>query len=139
MTIVIPATLAAAIRHAGEDAFPEECCGLLVGVDGEPRMVKETLAMDNVFPGPRNNRYTIDPLKLAKADKDAEARGLQLIGFYHSHPDHPARPSSYDRDHAWPWYTFMITRVAGGVGSETTAWRLSSDRKVFNEEPIKVE
>jgi proteasome lid subunit RPN8/RPN11 len=139
VTVIIRTALVAAIRKAGEETFPEECCGLLIGVDGEPRAIQETLAMDNVFPGPRTNRYTIDPMKLAKADQDAEARHLQLIGFYHSHPDHPAVPSDYDREHAWPWYTFIITRVASGKAMEMRAWRLSSDRKVFNEEPIKVE
>lgn len=139
MTIILPTGLALPIREEGRRAFPEECCGLLIGREGEPRHVVETKPMENVFPGPRHNRYTIDPMKLVKADRESEARGLQLVGFYHSHPGAPAVPSEYDRSHAWPWYTFIIVTVKDRVPGEMTAWRLSDDRKLFNQEAIKEE
>jgi proteasome lid subunit RPN8/RPN11 len=72
------------------------------------------------------------------ADRAAEARGLDVVGWYHSHPDHPARPSEYDREHAWPWYSYIIVSVAKGVAGEMTSWRLQDDRAGYEKERIEV-
>jgi proteasome lid subunit RPN8/RPN11 len=71
-----------------------------------------------------------------EAEKSASAQGLEVIGWYHSHPDHPARPSEYDRDHAWPWYSYIIVNVRAGVAQDMTSWRLKDDRSGFLEEKI---
>jgi proteasome lid subunit RPN8/RPN11 len=72
------------------------------------------------------------------ADRAAEARGLDVVGWYHSHPDHPARPSEYDREHAWPWYSYIIVSVTKGVAGEMTSWRLQDDRAGYEKERIEV-
>jgi len=74
-----------------------------------------------------------------RVEKDARARGLEVLGYYHSHPDHPARPSEYDREHAWPWYSYLIVAVEKGVPRDSRSWVLSEDRSVFHAEQIEVE
>lgn len=71
-------------------------------------------------------------------EKDARARRLDVLGYYHSHPDHPARPSEYDRNHAWPWYSYVIVSVKRGEPKDTTSWVLSDDRSRFDPEPMEV-
>ena len=72
------------------------------------------------------------------ADRAAEARGLDVVGWYHSHPDHPARPSEYDREHAWPWYSYIIVTVATGTAEEMTSWRLQDNRAGYTQERVQV-
>ena len=75
---------------------------------------------------------------VVEAEKVARQQGLDVIGWYHSHPDHPARPSQYDRDHAWPWYSYIIVSVAEGNPHDMTSWRLNDDREQFSPEAIEV-
>jgi proteasome lid subunit RPN8/RPN11 len=85
------------------------------------------------------NRFLIDPLDQLRVEKGARARGLDVLGYYHSHPDHPARPSIYDRDHAWPWYSYAIIAVQGGVPNDLTSWTLAGDRSAFGAEAIAID
>jgi proteasome lid subunit RPN8/RPN11 len=80
----------------------------------------------------------VAPLDVIEADKAAEALGLDVVGWYHSHPDHPAKPSEYDREHAWPWYSYIIVSVRAGVEQEMTSWRLNDDRAGYSEETIEI-
>lgn len=131
-------SLAARIRAHGAETYPHECCGALLGRDdGEYR---ETLA---VFPlvnrrddSPRN-RFVLAPDDVRTAEGAARDRGLELVGWYHSHPDHPARPSEYDREHAWPWYSYVIVSVKNGRAGEMTSWRLAEDRARFDLETVE--
>lgn len=82
------------------------------------------------------NRFLIDPRDQLRVEKDARARGLDVLGYYHSHPDHPARPSNYDREHAWPWYSYVIISVFEGVPRDITSWVLSEDRAAFHAEVL---
>jgi proteasome lid subunit RPN8/RPN11 len=122
-----------AIRSHGRETYPHECCGALLGVGGE---VREAHALPNTTSeGPRR-RFLVRPDDYRAAERRAVERGLELLGFYHSHPDHPARPSQYDLDHAWPSFAYVIVSVRGGVAEEMTCWRLRNDRSAFDEEAI---
>jgi proteasome lid subunit RPN8/RPN11 len=123
----------ALIRAHGEETFPNECCGALLGRDGA---VSETLALANMTDeGPRT-RFRVTPNDYRAAEKRASEMGVELLGFYHSHPDHPARPSQYDLDHAWPFFAFVIVSVREGVSGDMTSWRLREDRSAFDEEQL---
>jgi proteasome lid subunit RPN8/RPN11 len=84
------------------------------------------------------NRFSVEPRDVIEADRAAQARGLDVIGWYHSHPDHPAKPSEYDREHAWPWYSYIIVSVHHGVPQEMTSWRLNEDRASYTQELIEI-
>ena len=117
-----------AIRaHAAQD-YPHECCGFLVGqVDGETVMVIRTVPAANLRDDSPRNRFEIDPGDLVKTDRAARAEGLGVVGFYHSHPDAPARPSEFDREHAWAGYCYVIVSVQAGLPREMRNWRLTED------------
>ena len=143
-TLWISGHLAEKIRAHGAETYPHECCGALLGRDSEasdPEAVREVLGL---FPlinrrddSPRN-RFSVTGQDVLEADKAAQAQGLEVIGWYHSHPDHPARPSDYDRDHAWPWYSYVIVSVQNGSPQDMTSWRLNDDRQAFSLEGIEI-
>jgi proteasome lid subunit RPN8/RPN11 len=123
----------ASIRAHGQETYPNECCGALIGRDG---VVSETLALPNMTDeGPRT-RFRVTPDDYRAAEKRADEAGAELLGFYHSHPDHPARPSQYDLDHAWPFFSYVIVSVRQGVSGDMTSWRLREDRSVFDQEDL---
>ena len=140
MAISIPIESEQAIRRHGEETFPHECCGFMLGtVDGDAREVVELLPVENDREdGARHNRFLISPEDFMKGEKTARAKGLDIIGFYHSHPNAPARPSQYDLDHAWPWYSYIIVSIMDTVADSMTSWVLGEDRKAFREENITV-
>jgi proteasome lid subunit RPN8/RPN11 len=120
----------AAIRRHGEETYPHECCGALVGSDGR---VTDAVALPNTTEeGPRR-RFLVRPSDYRMAEQRAREVGGELLGFYHSHPDHPARPSQYDLDHAWPTFAYVIVAVAAGRASDMTVWFLREDRSSFEE------
>jgi proteasome lid subunit RPN8/RPN11 len=115
------------------DAYPYECCGALIGRDG---VVTETHALPNTTEeGPRR-RFKVNDKDYMAAERHATRSGGELLGFYHSHPDHPARPSKYDLDHAWPVFSYVIVSVRGGIPADMTSWRLREDRSAFDEEQL---
>ena len=123
----------AAIRAHGVETYPNECCGALIGRDG---IVTETLALPNMTDeGPRT-RFRVTPKDYREAERRATETGGELLGFYHSHPDHPARPSQYDLDHAWPFFSYVIVSVREGVSGDMTSWRLREDRSAFDQEDL---
>lgn len=130
-----PEVRAAIVRHAAE-AYPEECCGALIGRDGEPRSVVRVVVAGNARSEDRDRRYLIEPGAVLAVQRGAEEDGLEVVGFYHSHPDHPARPSSFDRDHAWPWYSYVIVPATSSGAGAPRAWRLHDDRSGFDEQEI---
>lgn len=122
--------VADAIGAHGEATYPHECCGALVSRDGR---VVEAFALPNTTEeGPRR-RFLVRPSDYRVAEARASALGGELGGFYHSHPDHPATPSQYDLDHAWPTLVYAIVSVTGGRAGALTAWRLAEDRTRFDE------
>jgi proteasome lid subunit RPN8/RPN11 len=138
--ISLPPDAFEAIRAHGRETYPEECCGALLGTleDGRTRVARIE-RMANARENERRRRYTIDPLEYLRVEKRADAQGLVLIGFYHSHPDHPAAPSKYDREHALTFFHYLVLAVASGEPGELTAWVLSEDRGTLENEPLAVE
>jgi proteasome lid subunit RPN8/RPN11 len=143
-TLWLSAHLAEKIGLHGAETYPNECCGALLGRDseiGSQDAVREVL---DLFPlinrrddSPRN-RFSVTAEDVLDVDKAAQEQGLEVIGWYHSHPDHPAQPSQYDRDHAWPWYSYIIVSVQNGAPQEMTSWRLNDDRREFSPEGIEI-
>src|SRR6187455_3171098 len=122
-----------AIRAHGAETYPNECCGALYGRDG---VVTATLALSNTTDeGPRR-RFLVRPQDYVAAERRASELGAELLGFYHSHPDHPARPSQYDLDHAWPFFSYIIVSVRAGKPEGMTSWRLREDRSAFDPERL---
>jgi proteasome lid subunit RPN8/RPN11 len=119
-----------AIRAHGQETYPHECCGALVGTEGR---VTAMVALPNTTEeGPRR-RFLVRPSDYRMAERRAGELGGELLGFYHSHPDHPARPSQYDLDHAWPNFAYVIVAVAAGRAGDMTVWWLKDDRSSFEE------
>ena len=139
MTLVITSKHDAAIRaHAAQD-YPHECCGFLVGKsEGSTVTAARVVPAANTRDDSPRNRFEIDPGELVKTDRAARAEGLGVVGFYHSHPDAPAQPSEFDREHAWPGYCYVIVSVRQGVPREMRDWLLRDDRSGFDEDPITV-
>jgi proteasome lid subunit RPN8/RPN11 len=138
----ISSELADKIRSHGAQTYPHECCGALLGRDkevGDRRVYREIHALHplvNRRDDSPNNRFSVTSQDVLDAEKAARQQGLEVVGWYHSHPDHPARPSQYDRDHAWPWYSYIIVSVANRIPEELTSWRLADDRTEFECEEI---
>jgi proteasome lid subunit RPN8/RPN11 len=127
---LLPTARAVIDRHAAE-TYPHECCGALYGRD--EAVIAEALPLPNTTEeGPRR-RFLIRPSDYRLAEAHARASGQTFVGFYHSHPDHPARPSQHDLDHAWPNMHYLITSVLEGRVDVTRAWRLREDRSQFDE------
>ena len=130
-----------AIQKKGAEAYPNECCGILFGrEDGDARIVKSLRPIENARESDEQyHRFLITPEDMMQAEFEARKRGLDIVGFYHSHPDHPARPSDYDREHALPFYSYIILRVAEGRPEQMTSWRLQLSREAFDSEPFEIE
>lgn len=126
-----------AIRAHGARGYPEEICGFLIGqASGDDKAVVRLLPIENIREENRQRRFEIAPDDFYKADADARASSEAILGFYHSHPDHPARPSEYDREHAWPWYSYIIVSVQQGRAADLTSWVLQEDGSRFDPEEI---
>ena len=132
--------LLAEIHAHGERAYPEEGAGFLLGSNGKTRRVQAILALTNTREDEaRHNRYLISPQDYLAGELEAERRGLDLVGVFHSHPDHPDLPSEYDREWAQPNFSYLITSVEKGTVLESRSWRLIEDRSAFVEEALFVD
>jgi len=130
----------AQIYAHGEEAYPEEGAGFLLGYDeGGQRYVEQIFVTENAREDEaRHNRYLVTPKEYLQAEIAAELMGLSLIGVFHSHPNHPNRPSEFDREWAQPFFSYVITSVDDGKASESRSWRLAEDRSKFEEEEINL-
>ena len=128
------------IRAHGEADFPHECCGLMLGryeSDGT-KIVEEILPISNAREeAAKRNRFLITAEEMMRGEKIAREKSLDVIGFYHSHPDCPAVPSRYDLEHAWPVYSYVIVSVNQGRAGMVLSWELNSDRTHFDSEIIQ--
>ena len=143
-TLCISKPLADKIRAHGAETYPHECCGALLGRDSElkeqgaPREVRSLFPLVNRRDDSPRNRFSVSAEDVRGAEKAAREQGLEVVGWYHSHPDHPARPSQYDREHAWPWYSYIIVSVEDGSPQDLTSWRLNDDREEFSPEGLEI-
>ena len=128
------------IHQHGEQAYPEEGAGLLLGeTKGNEQQVREIVTLTNEREGDaRHNRYQLSPQDYLMGEQLANRMGLDVLGVFHSHPDHPNQPSEFDRQWAWPNFSYLITSVVQGVAVESRSWRLNEDRASFSEEKVEV-
>ena len=135
MTLALSKELLEQIHAHGEQAYPEEGAGFLIGTSGKAETI---LPLENAREdGARHNRFLITPEAYLNAEVTADRLGLSLIGVFHSHPNHPNHPSEYDREWAQPFFSYIITTVNEGKAIESRSWRLLEDRSKFEEEEIK--
>ncbi|MDE3057088.1 MAG: M67 family metallopeptidase [Bacteroidota bacterium] len=127
------------IEKHGEKTYPEECCGIMLGkMNGRIHEIEQIVELENTQEENRRRRFLISPDQYMKAEKIATEKKLELLGFYHSHPDHPAIPSAFDTEHALPWFAYIITSVENGKAVRTTAWQLNETRERFDEQELNV-
>jgi proteasome lid subunit RPN8/RPN11 len=141
MQLVIPQEILNDIYRHGEVAYPEEGAGLMLGkMTGEVKKVEMILPLENTREDQaRHNRYLLDPQDYLRGEMEAAQLGLDVLGVFHSHPDHPNHPSEFDREWAMPWFSYLITSVQGGKAVESRSWLLAEDRSAFSEEQIEIE
>jgi len=140
MTLYLTPKQEQQIRAHGSQSYPYECCGLLLGkpLAEDDKQLVEVWAVPNVWESSEGNdladgasarrRYLIPPDAVLKGEQYARQLGLEIVGYYHSHPDHPARPSEFDREYAWPWYSYVIVSVGDGKDQDLTSWVLDEER-----------
>jgi proteasome lid subunit RPN8/RPN11 len=137
VTLRLSDAMAEEIRRQGELAYPAECCGVLAGRAGETREVVRLVPMSNRRTDDPH-RYLIAPDDLRRAISDLRGSELEVLGYFHSHPDHPAVPSGFDTEHAWPWYSYIIVGVDRGRAAELASWVLEDDRSAMSRESLEV-
>jgi proteasome lid subunit RPN8/RPN11 len=137
--IAIPKLLQEQIFRNAVRAYPNECCGLLLGeIEGQLKLVRKVWESENVTESGRHNRYCISPLELLKAENFVAKRGWEVLGVYHSHPDHSARPSEFDRTHAILHYSYVILSVIRGRPGESGCWTLGDWDSSFEPEELRI-
>jgi proteasome lid subunit RPN8/RPN11 len=136
--LVLPSSLARAIEREGSAAYPNECCGIMFGHDvaGERRVERLEPVVNAFEESEQYHRFSIEPRDLIRAEKSAADAGQLVVGFYHSHPDHPARPSETDRQAAWPFYSYVIVSITNGEPLDMTCWLLDEATERFSKQEI---
>jgi proteasome lid subunit RPN8/RPN11 len=127
------------IREHGIRDYPYECCGLLLGrYTTDRKFVSETYPISNAREeSAKRNRFLITPDELLRGERYAREHDLEVVGFYHSHPDSPAVPSQYDLEHAWPTYSYIIVSTSANEARDLFSWEQEPDRSRFNPEEIQ--
>jgi proteasome lid subunit RPN8/RPN11 len=140
--VALPEDLLSQMQAHAREAYPEECCGILIGRASDPsaesvRVIRGLERTRNEFRGERRRRFLIPPEELRDVERRLEPSGLAVVGFYHSHPDHPAKPSQFDQEHAWPWYSYLVLAVTARDIPATGAFELDPDSSTFREVPLR--
>lgn len=135
MNLVLNSNTAKDITAHAEAAYPDECCGFFFGEDGEERKITHARKVNNSKQGNKRRRFEISTEDYRQAEKYALQHELDLLGVYHSHPDHPAEPSEHDRSVALPYFSYIIVSVDDGEANEIRSWQLNEKRQ-FEEENI---
>lgn len=134
--INIPASLLRQIYDHTEASYPNECCGLMIGTGGENKVVHAFRTCKNLNQERARDRYDMDPLDMLRAEREFEKSPWDIVGIYHSHPDHPSRPSQTDTDRAWPDYSYVIISVQKGTVASAQSWVLNEGERKFYEESL---
>jgi proteasome lid subunit RPN8/RPN11 len=127
-----------AMRSHGERVYPAECCGAIAGRAQPAKHAVRLYPLQNQRTDDPH-RYLIDPDQFREVERSVTAAGWEILGFYHSHPDHPAEPSAFDVSHAWPWYSYVIVRVDEGRAADIASWVLATDEARMYPETLEVE
>lgn len=137
--VVLPEYCRERIRAHAAAEYPHECCGLLVGTwqEGGRTVVERVEPARNLNTERAHDRYELDPMDYLRVDRDAREAGLDVVGFYHSHPDSPPLPSVTDARQAWPAYTYIIISVTGGEPGTMRAWTFDESAEVFDEQEVR--
>jgi proteasome lid subunit RPN8/RPN11 len=122
-----------------EASYPYECCGVMIGTTGDPSVVHTFRTCKNLNTERAHDRYEMDPLDMLRAEREFEGGPWHVIGIYHSHPDHPSRPSQTDTDRAWPSYSYVIISVQNGKVASANSWVLNESEHRFEEEPMVIQ
>lgn len=125
------------LDHA-RTSYPHECCGILLGNLTSPKHITDAVKAENTNKERAVDRYEMNPDELLKIEREARQAGLEVVGVYHSHPDHPSRPSEFDRQRGWPEYSYIIVAVKGGTETEAKSWTFIEEDEPFGEEELKV-
>ena len=127
------------IQSHGKETYPEESCGVLIGTSSPTPRVIEARRVVNINLGSKKRRYNIDPVEYMNIEKELDGVNSEILGIYHSHPDHPSKPSEFDLNHALPNFSYVILSVTNGERGKLTSWRLNSTREEFCEEQITIQ
>jgi proteasome lid subunit RPN8/RPN11 len=140
MALHLSSELMQEIQAHGESAYPEEGAGLMLGVvEGEHKRVTRLVTFANAREqSARHNRYLLTPQDYMHGEQEAARLGLDVVGVFHSHPNHPDLPSEFDREWAMPWLSYVITSIQAGRANGSRSWLLSEDRSEFYEEPLTI-
>jgi proteasome lid subunit RPN8/RPN11 len=138
VTLRLAPRLLAEIRQEAERAYPGECCGAIAGPAAPVKRGVRLYPLPNLRTDDPH-RYLIDADQLRRVERDATVEGWEVLGFYHSHPDHPAVPSEFDVAHAWPWYSYLILRVASGRAQDAASWVLHAEEPRMEPEAFEIE
>jgi proteasome lid subunit RPN8/RPN11 len=126
-----------AIREHGAEGYPHEICGIMLGPRGEG-WVSEVRRARNIIVERARDRYEIDPRDHIRIQKEADAEGLDIVGYYHSHPDHPAQASRFDTERAWAGYVYLIVSIEGGKPVDQNGFVAEKDGGPFRPESLEV-
>lgn len=137
-TVLVPKTVYNEIIEHAKEAYPHECCGFLIGKDMRDKKVWSVERGTNLNTERANDRYVIDPQEFNFVDKIARTQGLDILGFYHSHPDHPDTPSEFDRENGQPGYSYIIVSVQNGTEFSMKSWIFNKMDEPFKKERLKV-
>ncbi len=139
MKVIINNAARKVIDRDAQSAFPNECCGFLYGRDLGDRIITRAIPVLNVKDGDQRRRFEINPLDYMKAEKYALEQGIDFLGIYHSHPDHPAIASVHDLAKALPFFSYVIVSVMDGEIADHKSWRLYDEKRAFYEELVELE
>lgn len=135
----MPENVYDAMLQHGKESYPHECCGLLIGrAESEKKEVVEIYRAENLNHERAKDRYELNPKDFLSADRYGHKKNMKIVGIYHSHPDHPARPSAVDTERAWEGYSYVIVAVEDGKKCEANAFTLNNETKQFEKEELRI-
>lgn len=138
IVIIIPKTCLFEMQDHGAEAYPLECCGAVLGkIKSENKLIQKIIRIENTSAENKHRRFAITTEDYKNIEKLAKEAELQLVGFYHTHPDHPAFPSETDLQYAWPMFSYIIISIKSKIPHEINSFILNLDTNAFDPEPLQ--